>query len=80
MENQEVEVYSRSSGQEANGWWKCRIKMMKGDFCVLEYVGWDNSYNEIVTNDGIRHKNTNPPLERSMFHKFELEVPEEVRE
>lgn len=27
LENQEVEVYSRSSTQEANGWWKCRIKV-----------------------------------------------------
>lgn len=54
--------------------------MMKGDFSVLEYVGWDNSYNEIVMNDRIRHKNTNPPLESSMFHKFEIEVPEDVRE
>lgn len=27
VENQEVEVYSRSNNQEANGWWKCRIKV-----------------------------------------------------
>lgn len=54
--------------------------MMKGDFYVLEYVGWDNSYTEIVSSERIRHKNTNPPLERSMFYKFEIEVPEEVRE
>ncbi|KAK9720056.1 Agenet domain [Popillia japonica] len=80
VENQEVEVYSRSNNQEANGWWKCRIKMMKGDFYVLEYTGWDNSYNEIVSSDRIRHKNSNPPLDRSMFHKFEIEVPEDVRE
>ncbi|KRT82675.1 K Homology domain containing protein, partial [Oryctes borbonicus] len=80
VENQEVEVYSRSNNQEANGWWKCRIKMMKGDFYVLEYTGWHNSYNEIVSSDQIRPKNTNPPLDRSMFHKFEIEVPEDVRE
>lgn len=54
--------------------------MMKGDFYVLEYVGWDNSYSEIVNGDRIRHKNTNPPLEKSMFHKFEIDVPEDVRE
>ncbi|KAI4456632.1 fragile x mental retardation syndrome-related protein [Holotrichia oblita] len=55
-------------------------KMMKGDFYVLEYTGWDNSYNEIVSSDRIRHKNSNPPLDRSMFHKFEIDVPEDVRE
>ncbi|XP_074026414.1 synaptic functional regulator FMR1 isoform X2 [Leptinotarsa decemlineata] len=79
-ENMEVEVYSRSSIQEAYGWWKSRIKMMKGDFYVLEYVGWDTTYTEIVSNDRLRIKNSNPPIERNMFHKFEIEVPEEVRE
>lgn len=27
LENQEVEVYSRSNAQEAHGWWKCQIKV-----------------------------------------------------
>ncbi|KAG5864282.1 hypothetical protein JTB14_017269 [Gonioctena quinquepunctata] len=79
-ENMEVEVYSRSSNQEAYGWWKSRIKMMKGDFYVLEYVGWDTTYTEIVSNDRLRVKNNNPPIERNMFHQFEIEVPEDVRE
>lgn len=80
-ENQEVEVYSRADSKEANGWWKSRIKMMKGDFFVLEYVGWDNStYTEIVSGDRLRPKNNNPALARGAFHKFEIEVPEEVRE
>lgn len=26
-ENQEVEVYSRADSQEANGWWRARIKV-----------------------------------------------------
>nr|XP_023024476.1 synaptic functional regulator FMR1 [Leptinotarsa decemlineata] len=56
------------------------IQMMKGDFYVLEYVGWDTTYTEIVSNDRLRIKNSNPPIERNMFHKFEIEVPEEVRE
>lgn len=54
--------------------------MMKGDFCVLEYLGWETTYTEIVSNDRIRMKNTNPPIERKMFHKFEIVVPEDVRE
>lgn len=54
--------------------------MMKGDFYVLEYVGWDTTYTEIVSNDRLRLKNNNPPIERSMFHKFEIEVPDDVRE
>lgn len=47
---------------------------------MLEYVGWDSTYKEIVTSDRIRHVNKNPPLDKSMFFKFEIEVPEEFRE
>nr|CAI5843942.1 unnamed protein product [Callosobruchus analis] len=79
-ENMEVEAYSRSNNSEACGWWKSRIKMMKGDFYVLEYLGWDNTYTEIVSNDRLRPKNTNPPIDRNTFQKFEIEVPEDVRE
>ncbi|KAJ8978336.1 hypothetical protein NQ317_011459, partial [Molorchus minor] len=79
-ENMEVEVYSRSSNQEAYGWWKSRIKMMKGDFYVLEYMGWDTTYTEIVSNDRLRVKNSNPPIDKTTFHKFEIEVPEDARE
>lgn len=56
------------------------LQMMKGDFFVLEYLGWDNTYTEIVSSDRMRVKNTTPPIERSMFHRFEIDVPEEVRE
>nr|CAH7717186.1 unnamed protein product [Callosobruchus chinensis] len=79
-ENMEVEAYSRSNNSEAYGWWKSRIKMMKGDFYVLEYLGWDNTYTEIVSNDRLRPKNVNPPIDSNTFHKFEIEVPEDVRE
>ncbi|XP_072396095.1 fragile X messenger ribonucleoprotein 1 homolog isoform X2 [Diabrotica undecimpunctata] len=79
-ENMEVEVYSRANNQEAYGWWKSRIKMMKGDFYVLEYMGWETTYTEIVSVDRLRAKNNNPPIDKNMFHKFEIEVPEDVRE
>ncbi|CAG9865436.1 unnamed protein product [Phyllotreta striolata] len=79
-ENMEVEVYSRSNNQEAYGWWKSRIKMMKGDFYVLEYVGWETTYTEIVSIDRLRAKNANPPIDKSMFYKFEIQVPDDVRE
>ncbi|KAL1506108.1 hypothetical protein ABEB36_005534 [Hypothenemus hampei] len=79
-ENQEVEVFSRSNNQEGYGWWKASIKMMKGDFYVMEYVGWENTYTEIVSVDRFRPKNTNPPIDRNTFHKFEIEVPEDVKD
>ncbi|XP_056640249.1 fragile X messenger ribonucleoprotein 1 homolog isoform X3 [Diorhabda carinulata] len=79
-ENMEVEVYSSANSQEGYGWWKSRIKMMKGDFYVIEYVGWENTYTEIVSVDRLRFKNSNPPIDKTTFHKFEIEVPEDVRE
>lgn len=76
----EVEVFSRSNEREACGWWAAAIKMMKGDFFVVEYLGWDNSYTEIVPQDRLRVKNANPPIDKSSFFRFEIQVPEELRE
>ncbi|XP_049785210.1 LOW QUALITY PROTEIN: synaptic functional regulator FMR1 [Schistocerca cancellata] len=79
-ENQEIEVFSRANDQEACGWWKAIIKMIKGDFHVVEYLGWESTYTEIVGSERLRPKNPNPPISKSTFHKFEIEVPEELRE
>ncbi|XP_014239232.1 synaptic functional regulator FMR1 isoform X9 [Cimex lectularius] len=79
-ENEEVEVFSRSNDHESSGWWRAVIKMMKGDFLVLEYLGWETTYTEIVPSDRLRHKNPNPPITSKTFTKFEIEVPEELRE
>lgn len=76
----EVEVFSRSNEREFCGWWTAIIKMMKGDFFVVEYVGWDNSYTEIVSQDRLRLKNSNLPIEKSSFFRFEIQVPDELRE
>ncbi|EFX73353.1 hypothetical protein DAPPUDRAFT_227119 [Daphnia pulex] len=80
VENQEIEVYSKANEQEAFGWWKAVIKMIRGEFYVVEYVGWEMSYSEIVPGERIRPSNTNSPLTKANFFKFEIEVPEELRE
>lgn len=54
--------------------------MIRGEFYVLEYVGWEMSYSEIVLGERIRPLNTNPPLSKANFFKFEIEVPDELRE
>ncbi|PNF27515.1 Synaptic functional regulator FMR1 [Cryptotermes secundus] len=79
-ENQEIEVYSRANEQEACGWWKAIIKMIKGDFHVVEYLGWENTYTEIVASERLRPKNPNAPIDKATFYKFEIEVPEDLRE
>ncbi|KAM7302614.1 fragile X mental retardation syndrome-related protein 1 isoform X10, partial [Ixodes scapularis] len=73
-------VFSKANDQEASGWWEAMVKMTKGDFHVVEYQGWDTAYSEIVPGDRLRPKNVNPPITKSTFTKFELEVPEDLRE
>ncbi len=34
-----VQVFSRASDQESCGWWRAIVKMIKGDFHVVEYLG-----------------------------------------
>lgn len=79
-EGMEVEVYSRSNERESCGWWAAAIKMMKGEFFVVEYLGWDNSYTEIVSHDRLRMKNANSTINNKTFFRFEILVPEELRE
>ncbi|XP_015603808.1 synaptic functional regulator FMR1 isoform X6 [Cephus cinctus] len=79
-ESQEIEVFSRANDQEACGWWRAIIKMMKGGFQVVEYLGWDYTYTEIVGSERLRAKNPNPPIDKNTFHKIEIEVPEDLRE
>lgn len=54
--------------------------MIKGEFHVVEYVGWESTYTEIVNPERLRHKNLNPPIDSNTFYKFEIEVPEDLRE
>lgn len=79
-EGQEVEVFSRANEQEACGWWRALVKMTKGDFHVVEYLGWETTYTEIVPSDRLRLKNTNQPITKGTFHQFEIPVPEDVQE
>lgn len=51
--------------------------MIKGEFHVIEYSGGGS---DIVPIDYLRPVNRNPPIDRNTFFKFEIEVPEELRE
>lgn len=79
-EGEIVEVFTKTSETEQCGWWKAKVKMLKGEFCVIEYLGWEgSSYNDIVPIERVRPLNQNAPFKNS-FQKYSIAIPEDLRD
>lgn len=80
-DNQEIEVKAVRDPHPCYGWLKAVIKIISGNppaQFVVQYL--DTPITEIVTPDRVRCRNTNANINADTFYKFDIEVPEDVRE
>ena len=75
-----LQVLSRSADEEPYGWWPGRIKMMKGDFAVVEYTGWETTYSEIVQVERVRPKNLSAMINKDTFFSCVIDIPEDLKD
>ncbi|CAH3020659.1 unnamed protein product [Porites evermanni] len=76
----EVEVFTRDVDGEPCGWWQARIVHKKGEFYVIQYTGWDATFNEIVPRERIRPCSCNGPIAKDMYQKVMIDVPQDLRQ
>ncbi|XP_068232626.1 RNA-binding protein FXR1 isoform X1 [Palaemon carinicauda] len=80
-EGAEVEVYDQLTTAPYRAYWKATVKMSKGDFHVVEFTGVSLTGGEnIFPSEKVRPRNTSPPITSKTFTKFEIEVPEDIRD
>lgn len=58
----------------SNSLFNCHFSLA-GTFHVVEYLGWETTYTEIVASDRLRLKSQEPPLNSRTFLKFNIPLP-----
>jgi fragile X mental retardation protein len=53
--------------------------MIKGEFHVVEYLGWETTYTEIVPFERLRVKSTEPPVTARTFVRHTVTLPDDIK-
>ena len=77
----DCEVLTEGKDDDPSGWWPATVKMMKGEFYVVDYKIQDETkYSDIIPSDKIRSPSKSPPLSVNQFHKIGFQVPSDLHE
>ncbi|ESO92850.1 hypothetical protein LOTGIDRAFT_216506 [Lottia gigantea] len=78
-EGESIEAFSKAAEDLVSAWWPAKLKMLKGEFAVIDYVS-GSSASDIVSLDKIRPSNVNVPINKDSFYKFSLPIPPDLAE
>lgn len=70
-----------TSSDEPSSWWPAVVKMIKGEFFVVDYKNNDEKKTtDIVSSDKIRPPNKNSMVTLNNFHRITFNVPDDLHE
>ncbi|XP_074657802.1 fragile X messenger ribonucleoprotein 1 homolog A-like isoform X2 [Tubulanus polymorphus] len=75
-----VEVYRTLKESEPEGWWLAQVRMIKGEFIVVDFMTTEPRQGDIISIDKLRPANKNPPISISSFYKCTIDVPQDMRD
>lgn len=77
-EGDEVEVYKHVEGEEISAWVMARVKMMKGDFVVINDFNTNPPINDILATECVRPVSNAPCVSQETFHNLVITIPHDL--
>jgi fragile X mental retardation protein len=77
-EGDDVEVCQHIDSADAFAWVPMRVRMVKGDFVVVDIPDSKPPITDIVQIDNVRLPNKSPCVSATVFHRLSIDVPAEL--
>ncbi|KAK6195216.1 hypothetical protein SNE40_000688 [Patella caerulea] len=78
-EGENIEAYNKLGDDMVYAWWPAKLKMLKGEFAVIDYKG-GQSASDILPLEKIRPSSVHVPIHKDSFYKYSLEIPPDLAE